>query len=828
MTRRVPLAPGAFLGRFEILALAGEGGMGDVYRALDTSLERPVALKRVRGGRPDDPLQERFRREALALAQLNHPGICQVYELAETEQGTFIVMEWVEGESLADRLGRGPLPWREAAEIVRQAADALAAAHAKGLVHRDLKPTNLMITPEGHLKVLDFGLVRFTRHEPDEPVADPRAAWPSDDRTLPGAFAGEGLSGAGRAITLVGTFMGTLGYTSPEQALARSVEPPSDIFGLGILAYEMVSGERPFKGEGRASLDAVVDNVREPLKRRQAPRRYRALVDRMLRPRPASRPTAEEVAREAAALLSPKGPLWWSTVSAATVAALVLAGYWFLGRGVLAGVVEGRPARVAILGFRNETGVPALTPQTELGLGDLVADRLRGSARMQVIGADALAQASQALRINPAEASPEDQLRLGRALGADLVLTGAVRREGGQDRLLASLRDLQGHELAQAAAEAPAGDPILAASPLAAAAARTLAKAVNPLLASRGPEPYTIPPAAFAAYASGAEAYRRGRYAEAEPQLEQAAFQAPEWTAAVAAYASTEVSLSRPQSDTALRWALLTTRREGNASGESSVLQLLGKRSLSLRQYAAADAFYTQALAIAGPAPLPHTAAVSLNGQGLVAQGLGDGVLARRKFEQALAQAGGAQDPIMETQILANLGNLALQDGDLVAAAARYRSAVATAAAIGDESGEALGLNNLGVALISMFRPAEAQEALQKALALREKNGELQGVISAQRNLGICALMAGRAEEARGWFSRSADNAVRVSSAYAEAQARFYLAELDRQADRLDLARQGLEQAAQLAERAKDPKHQGMALAAQAECLLRLGRTREG
>lgn len=827
MSRRVPLAPGAFLGRYEILALAGEGGMGDVYRAVDTSLERVVALKRVRGGRLDDPLQERFRREALALAQLNHPGICQVYELAETEQGTFIVMEWVEGETLADRLGRGPLPWREAAELVRQAAEALAAAHAKGLVHRDLKPTNLMITPEGQVKVLDFGLVRFTRLDPEEGGSDPRASWPSDDRTLPGAFAGEGLSGAGRAITLVGTFMGTLGYTSPEQALARSVEPPSDVFGLGILAYEMVSGERPFKGDGRASLDAVVDNIRDPLRRRLAPAAYRRLVDRMLRPRPADRPSAGEVAEAAAAMLRPHGPLWWSAVSAATVIAAVLAGYWFLGRGVLAGVVKGRPARLAVLGFRNGTGDPALTSQAELGLGELVADRLRGTHGLQVIGADALGQAAQALRLDPASASPEDQIRLAKAVGADLLLVGEVRRENGADRLAAQLRDLQGHQLAEARAESPSQDRTLDAR-LAAQAAQVLSRAVDPLVKTAAPAPYDIPPAAFAAYASGVEAYRHGRYAEAEPHLQQAAFQAPEWTAAVAAYASTEMSLARPQADTALRWALLTTRRDSGSGGEASVLLLLGRRCLDQRLFTDAQNFFDQALAQSTTPAQPHTVAMGLNGLGLVASSQGDASLAQQRFSQALEQAQDGRDPIMVAQILANLGNLALQAGDLDTASGRYRAAVEAAATIGDESGEALGLNNLGVALISAGRPGEAREALRKALALREKNGERQGLLSVTRNLGLCAVMEGRTDEAQSWFSRSAAQAKELGNAYAESQARFYLAELVRSAGGLRVARGAYLEAARLAEAARDAKHRGMALAAAAECDLRLGRSHEG
>src|SRR5690242_7026132 len=226
--------------------------------------------------------------------------------------------------------------------------------------------------------------------------------------------------------------------------MARAVGPPSDIFGLGILAYEMVAGEKPFKGEGRASLEAVVEGWRLPLQRAQAPKAYRVLVDHMLARKPKERPTAEAVALEAAALFNPHGPLWWSALSAATVLAFLLGSYWLFGRGVLAGVVKGRAARVAVMGFRNGTGEPALTAQTELGLADLVAGGLRETPKLRVLDADTLAQTARVLKLETAQAAPGDQLRLARAMGADLVLSGDVRRGEGMDEIHFLLRDAAG------------------------------------------------------------------------------------------------------------------------------------------------------------------------------------------------------------------------------------------------------------------------------------------------------------------------------------------------------------------------------------------------
>lgn len=828
MSSRLPVVPGTVLGRYQILGLAGVGGMGDVYRAMDSSLERIVALKRIRSGRPSEETRERFRREAMALAQLNHPGICQVFELSDTELGTFIALEWVEGETLADRLSRGALPWREAARLVRQVAEALAAAHAKGLVHRDLKPTNIMVTPEGRAKVLDFGLVRFAGGPDESRLEDAKAdtgdlplpAW--DELTDPG---GPGTSGSSRAITLVGTFMGTLGYTSPEQAMARAVGPPSDIFGLGILAYEMVAGEKPFKGEGRASLEAVVEGWRLPLQRAQAPKAYRVLVDHMLARKPKERPTAEAVALEAAALFNPHGPLWWSALSAATVLAFLLGSYWLFGRGVLAGVVKGRAARVAVMGFRNGTGEPVLTAQTELGLADLVAGGLRETPKLRVLDADTLAQTARVLRLETAQAAPGDQLRLARAMGADLVLSGDVRRGEGMDEVHFLLRDAAGRTLSEGTVRAPQAAPlVLAASPLARETARRLRKAVDPLGRGSGLKESDIPPEAFAAYAKGAEAYSHGRYAEAEPLLAKAAYAEPEWTEAVMSYASDLVGLSKPEADSTLRWALLAARRGSNINLESSLLRFMGKAAFFKRDFNSAEDYYEQGLAMARSQNDLQGVAFCLNGLGLVSLSTGARDAAAHRYGEALAAATEAKDLIMQAQIEANLGNLALEQGQLDEAATHYRSGVEAALQAGDESGEALGLNNLGIALLSGFRTREARAALERSLALREKNGETRGVVSGYRNMGICAQMDGQPDEARAWYERSKAAALAIADAYGAAQAAFYLAECDRLPGDVAKALPEYQEASRQLEGLRDSTRLGQSLAAEAECLLRLHR----
>jgi serine/threonine protein kinase len=220
----MPLAPGSNIGPYQILSPIGAGGMGQVWRARDTKLDREVAIKLLPAEFARDPERlARFTREAKVLAALNHPNIAQIYGLEESAEGPALVMELIQGETI-----RGPLPELQALEYARQIAAALEAAHEKAIVHRDLKPANIMCTADGVIKVLDFGIAS---------VAQPPHHDPNNSPTLTLASASAGL------------ILGTAGYMSPEQASGKPVDKRSDIFSFGVVLYELLTGKRLFAGE---------------------------------------------------------------------------------------------------------------------------------------------------------------------------------------------------------------------------------------------------------------------------------------------------------------------------------------------------------------------------------------------------------------------------------------------------------------------------------------------------------------------------------------------------------------------------------------------------
>jgi serine/threonine protein kinase/TolB-like protein len=238
----MPLATGKQLGPYVILGSLGKGGMGEVYRARDRRLDREVAIKIIRAdGLTHSDSHARFEREAKLLAALNHANIATIHGLEEADGQRFLVMELVPGETLADTLHKSRLPTYRILELARQIADALEAAHARGIIHRDLKPANIKVTPEGRVKLLDFGLAKSLERNAGNGIA----STVSHDLTEPGAV------------------LGTPAYMSPEQARGQAVDARADIWAFGCILFEMLAGNRPFVAP--TSVDLIVAILeREP------------------------------------------------------------------------------------------------------------------------------------------------------------------------------------------------------------------------------------------------------------------------------------------------------------------------------------------------------------------------------------------------------------------------------------------------------------------------------------------------------------------------------------------------------------------------------------
>jgi serine/threonine protein kinase/tetratricopeptide (TPR) repeat protein len=356
------LARGARLGRYEVIEAIGAGGMGEVYRARDSRLGRDVAVKVVPAlWSGDRDRLSRLEREARVLASLNHPNIAQIHGLEESDDRRALVLEFVEGETLAERIARGPIPVAEAVSIARQICEALEAAHDRGIIHRDLKPANVKVRPDGTVKVLDFGLAKIAAPEsmalPSQPI--------STDGTGPGLI------------------LGTAAYMSPEQASGKPVDRRADLWALGVVLMEMLTGRRVFDGETASHVIAAV--LQADPEWRTLPARTPVSVERLLR-RCLSKAPSDRLDSAAAArleLLDAQSSLRTDQASAGrssrrraiVLAALVgilgvsLAGWTtFGGRvaspplpGPIASSVALKPRAFVLIGaFENRTGSPSL------------------------------------------------------------------------------------------------------------------------------------------------------------------------------------------------------------------------------------------------------------------------------------------------------------------------------------------------------------------------------------------------------------------------------------------------------------------------------------
>jgi eukaryotic-like serine/threonine-protein kinase len=316
---------GKTISHYRISLKLGQGGMGEVFQAHDASLDRKVALKFLPDKFAGDSERlARFKREAKILAALSHPNIAAIYGLEQADSKSFLVLELVEGETLAQRISKGPLPIEEALNICRQITEGLEAAHEKGIVHRDLKPSNVKITPEGKVKILDFGLSRVLQEQP--PATDR-----TDSPTIPDD------------VTIPGMILGTAAYMSPEQAKGKPVDKQTDIWAFGCVLYECLTGKRAFQGETVTEIIASILKSEPDWSALPAdmPPSIRTLLHRCLRKDPGSRlrdigdariEIAEPAVRPSETVPAPRriSPIWMVAGAAVLLVAGAIAGLWLM------------------------------------------------------------------------------------------------------------------------------------------------------------------------------------------------------------------------------------------------------------------------------------------------------------------------------------------------------------------------------------------------------------------------------------------------------------------------------------------------------------------
>ncbi len=551
------LQPGDVIGgRYEILLLLGEGGMGAVYKALDREVERTVALKLIRPELASNPaILARFKQELLTATRVTHRNVIRIYDISEADGVKFITMEFVEGDDLRRILtDSGTLPIERAVEIIRQVCLALDAAHSAGIIHRDLKPQNIMQEAKtGRILVMDFGLAR--------------------------TMAGDGM-------TQTGALLGTIEYMSPEQSMGKSLDQRSDIFSVGLIFYELLIGKTPYKADTAmasllrrnqeravpaAELDATVpkalsDIVSKCLER-DLENRY-LNVQQILADLDAfqgARPTLASISLPV--IVPPKPPFPWKWVSIGTLAVALIGGGWILKSGVFrsgspTGAVEvkGPEVSLAILPFQNSSG-DASMDQWGSNLADMLTTAVGQSAHLRIISPDRLQQVLSDLHIVPGtQVDPTIIANIAKFSNADTVVWGKYFKNGDKIHIQGIVRDMkQGSDRPVSVDAASQNDITAPVNQLAELIRQNLSISsdVQKELKASSFQPTSKSPAALSAYLQGMQLHRQGKNLDAV-KVFQAAVQAdPDFALAYSRLAESDSELGYDsQAEQASRKAL--------------------------------------------------------------------------------------------------------------------------------------------------------------------------------------------------------------------------------------------------------------------------------
>jgi tetratricopeptide (TPR) repeat protein/predicted Ser/Thr protein kinase len=713
------LQPGQVLAqRYEILQILGEGGMGAVYKAKDLELDRPVALKVIR---PDlagsQAILDRFKQELLLAREITHKNVIRIYDIGEAEGLKFITMEFVEGEDLRTLIHeKKKIPPLEAVEIMQQVCRALEAAHSVGIIHRDLKPQNVMCDKTGRILVMDFGLAR--------------------------TLEGDGM-------TQTGALVGTMDYMSPEQALGKELDQRSDLFALGLIFYELLTGKMPYKA------DSVVARLLKRTQERAAPvsshdasipHALSNIVSKCMEPDTKLRyQTVAEILADletwqggavGATLHFPSGfRPWgrsypWRWVGAA-VAVLVLATAGYLLRAKLlappvAPTSSGPVVSLAIVPFRNASGDASLD-----WLGSTLAEMLNmevgQSARVRTISPDRVHQVLSDLRISPSTIIDAGTLgRLAESSSADTVVSGQFVRFGNQIRIDATLQDLKHERRVPLQIDAGSEKDIPdAASRLADTIRQNLPVSPDVVkeLKSSSFQPSSKSVVALREYSHGSELLRNGKNLDAVKELEAATRDDPGFSLALSKLAQAYANLGH---DNEAEQASKKAMELAENLPEAEKYVVAAAHAQIVRDYGKAIQAY-ETLAHLSPDNSDVQLTLARN-----YENANDFANARKHYERVLAL-----NP-KDIAALAAMGRVEVMSGNDQASLDPLTRALSLAIRDDNQEQRALVLHLLGMAYADLNKSDEALLSYQQSLEIRRRLGQKQGTAD---TLNMIALL---------------------------------------------------------------------------------------
>ena len=727
------LQPGHVLGgRYEILDLLGQGGMGAVYKARDREVDREVALKVIRPeltGHPD--IVRRFKQELILARQVTHKNVVRIFDLGEAEGAKFISMEFIDGRDLRSLLAeRGKFEPEEAIGIIEQVCHALDAAHTAGVIHRDLKPQNIMVDKQGRVAVMDFGIARSTE-----------------------------LSG----LTQTGVLMGTPAYMSPEQAKGEEVDSRSDLFSLGIIFYELLAGKSPY--EATTSAGSLLKRIQEravpPAKLDPAiPKFVNDVVVRCLEIDPERRyASAHEIVQDVEARhprrrgVTPLHLPRFRTVEefgtrwiAPALGLLLLLALGLVFRGKIFAPVT-KPAEpaisLAILPFRNASGDPKLD-WLGSSLAEMLSTDVGQSSHLRMVSSDRLHQILHDLQISPDSTLDPDTLhRVADFSSAETVVWGQYARFGEQIRIDAKLQDLKHDRSAALKEEAPNEKAVLEAVDRLAEAIRqnlALSPAMVKELEVRSFKPSSKSLSALRYYNEGVQFLRQGRDLDAQKQLQASVQEDPEFALAYSSLAQADANLGyENEAEQASRKALELSE----ALPPQERYRIVASHARIMKDYPKAiEAYENLAKASPGDSDVQLTLG-----------SLYEGTSAFQKAREYYAAVLKADPQSVET--LWKMGGVEIESDNPQASLDFLNRGLTLSVQTGNDEKKALILHAIGVAYRLMNKPEDALRNYQESLAIQRRLGQKRGAAASLGEMAQVYSLLGKPDEALASFNET-------------------------------------------------------------------------